>query len=179
MRPAVAILAAGASRRLGSPKALVNIDGVTLVQRALALANALEPAALWLCVGADRESICASLPRGISTLDVPDWAEGQSAALRAAARAAQASGHSALLVLLLDQWRLQIGHLRALCAVASAEHAAASRYAGLIGAPALFPARWYPRLLGLHGDAGARALLREATDVRAVDCADPGDWDTV
>ena len=47
---------------------------------------------------------------------------------------------------------------------------AASRYAGVLGPPAIFPQRRFADLEALTGDTGARALLREAgADVAAVD----------
>ncbi len=60
MKPAGVILAAGASARMGRPKALLTLGGVTFVERAIRL---LEPLCgpLVVVVGYHREEILASL----------------------------------------------------------------------------------------------------------------------
>jgi molybdenum cofactor cytidylyltransferase len=45
--------------------------------------------------------------------------------------------------------------------------------------PVYFPAAYFPALMALRGDSGARALLqRHAAEVTAVPVADLGDLDT-
>jgi CTP:molybdopterin cytidylyltransferase MocA len=62
-----------------------------------------------------------------------------------------------------DQVLLQPGHLRALCG--ESERITGSAYAGKIGIPAYFPADSFPDLLELHGNVGARDLLRRAAAI--------------
>jgi CTP:molybdopterin cytidylyltransferase MocA len=55
----------------------------------------------------------------------------------------------------------------------------ASRYAGARGVPALVPRAWFAALDALHGDVGARELLRTRGDVHDVvneALADDVDW---
>lgn len=181
MNLAAAVLAAGGSTRLGYPKQLVMHQGERLLERAIDRAASLQPTTLWLCLGAHADAIWSQInPKFACRVDVNDWQEGQSAALRAAVKAAIATPEiDALAVLLVDQWQLSAAHLVAL-KNAHAKHpqqACASHYDGILGVPAIFPRSWFERLLGCHGDQGARLLLRDGTDVHAVPCAAPGDWD--
>ncbi len=181
---AVAILAAGASRRLGQPKQLLRIKGMTLLQRAVETANTTGAARVLLLLGAHAETCWASLrvQAGIERVDVDTYAEGMSASLRAAvARVEHDAAIERLLVMLVDQYAVDDAWLRALLARAEAfpQRIVASRYEDLRGAPAVFPRAAFAALAALHGDRGARALLREERD--PIDYDSPhsqGDIDT-
>jgi molybdenum cofactor cytidylyltransferase len=58
-----------------------------------------------------------------------------------------------------DQPAVTVRHLRL---VASTAEVKASQYAGRKGVPAYFPAKYFDKLMALHGDAGARELLVDA-----------------
>ena len=82
----------------------------------------------------------------------------------------------AVLLLVCDQPRLTVEHLRELFRTHSAVDGStviASRYAGIAGIPAVFPASQFTRLLALEGDTGARPLLRDPHfPMRVFDFAD-------
>lgn len=75
MRPSphALILAAGASRRMGSPKALLEWDGAPWIVHLIA-ALRVRCAAVHVVLGAHRDSIAAALPPGTTTHWNPDWA---------------------------------------------------------------------------------------------------------
>ena len=83
------VLAAGAGRRFGRPKALVRPadDGPTLVESAVATLRASGIAMVVVVVGADAETVW---PRAASTaaevVVAADWAVGLGASLRAGLR---------------------------------------------------------------------------------------------
>lgn len=156
------LLAAGASRRLGHPKQLLEIDGEPLLRRAARALLATQPLDCVVVLGHEaghmREAL-AGLP--VREVLAADHEEGMSASLRAGIAALDARCEGAL-VALTDQPALQVDHLQALrqawraqphCAVASA-------YAGVLGVPALLPRLWFADLAQLRGDVGARELLR-------------------
>ena len=78
------VLAAGASRRMGSPKALLRgPDGIPLAARqaALLLAGGCEGVAVVL--GAEIERIRLELPEQLATVENPRWAQGRASSLQA------------------------------------------------------------------------------------------------
>ncbi|WP_152473105.1 nucleotidyltransferase family protein, partial [Rhodococcus rhodnii] len=92
-----AVLAAGAGRRFGGPKALVRLDGERLVDRAASL----------LRDGGCDEIVVVSgaAPLEVAGADVvhnPDWESGMGSSLRTAIDAALARDVAALVVTLVD-----------------------------------------------------------------------------
>jgi CTP:molybdopterin cytidylyltransferase MocA len=157
----VAILAAGASRRLGRAKQLVPIDGEPLLRRQCrcALAAAVGQVAAILGCNADRHrAVISDLPVEVRVNG--RWAEGLAASLRCAVRAATSRG-AALLVLPCDQYRVVPEDLRALCDTwrSAPERACVSRDGAYVGPPAILPVRYHEHLLRLQGDVGARSCL--------------------
>lgn len=170
MRTAAAILAAGASRRLGQPKQLVQFQGSPLIRHIATIALSTQGHATAVVLGAEAARVEAALA-GVACerLNNPQWQEGMAASIRVAARWAQDRGHDALLLLTCDQLRLTAAHIDQLWDTWRARpHApVASAYAATIGIPAVFPRADYPALLQLRGDRGAASLLR-ARDVSQV-----------
>ena len=158
--PAV-ILAAGASRRLGEPKQLVQIGGETLLHRAARVALSLcDPVLVVLGFEAPRMKLALNdLPvRCVCNLD---WEEGMASSLRTAVSALPLDA-SAALFLVCDQPKLEEAILDRILA-AHREHPhrrIASSYAGARGIPALLPREDFDAMLQLRGDRGARSLLQ-------------------
>lgn len=87
--PAVVVLAAGASRRLGIPKALVEIAGRSALAHLVGAGSALDPGPVLVVTGADHEAIAAHVAeRGLAAELVfrRDWAEGRTGGVLEAAR---------------------------------------------------------------------------------------------
>lgn len=166
----VVILAAGGSRRLGLPKALLTCGGTSLMRRAAMLALATAPARCVVVLGEQAPWLRVELQGlRVDTVDCLDWDAGLSASLRTGF---EALGDSAprVLVLGVDQPALDQAHLAALLAAAPEDEAATSRYGGVLGMPVVVPATWRDDVLALRGDTGLRAVLSaRAGAVVAVD----------
>jgi len=156
MKIAGVILAAGASTRLGRPKQLAMIDGETLVERAVRVANqaGLSPVIVVVADGALNFKDARAILN-------PDANEGMASSIRCGVTAA--TGCDGAVLLACDQPTLTADHLRQLCA--EPQSICGSGYAGKVGIPAYFPASDFPKLLQLQGDTGARDLLRNARSV--------------
>jgi molybdenum cofactor cytidylyltransferase len=67
-----------------------------------------------------------------------------------------------VLILVCDQPLLRVEHLAALLQRHTAGNAlvTASFYSGKAGVPAVFASQLFPQVMSLHGDQGARELIR-------------------
>ena len=169
---AIVVLAAGGSRRLGRPKQLVEIDGAPLVRGVAETCAAAEAGPVSVVLGAHAASVAAALGDLRVTLVTNDaWHDGIASSIRAAVRWAETTAAGALAIVLGDQPLLGVPHLTALrdAWLAGAE-LVASRFAGILGPPAVFDRSRWNELAQLDGDQGAGRLLR-AEGVVAVDWA--------
>lgn len=160
-RHGVVLLAAGASRRLGRAKQLLEVDGEPLVRRAARCGLATEPLHLVVVLGAAEGAVRAALSGlRFDGVSCERWEEGMGRSLAAGLGALDARCAGALVVL-CDQVALTPGHLVALRDAwrRSPSGAAASGYGGVAGVPALLPRAWFEALAKEPGDRGARALL--------------------
>lgn len=162
----VAILAAGASTRMGTPKQLLEIGGRPLLIHAVeaALASAAWPVVVVL--GAQAEKIRPILaPFPVLVTENPAWSEGMAASIRAGVTTLQQFSRrlDAALIALCDQPAFSAATIAQLVAAqrASGRSIVAARYAGRHGAPALFLREHFPTLTALTGEEGARALLND------------------
>jgi CTP:molybdopterin cytidylyltransferase MocA len=191
VRPAGLLLAAGAGRRMGRPKALVELAGEPLVARALRALREGGCAPLVVVLGAAAERVTPLLPPDAHPVVASDWAEGMGASLRAglvklAALAGQAGPNAppAALVHLVDLPGVGAPAVARLAALAGAGPSVLARagYHGVPGHPVLLGrAHWAGVAAASRGDAGARAYLARHPRLRLVECADladPTDVDT-
>ncbi len=171
--PGIVILAGGQSKRLGSPKQLLQVDGTTLLERTVAAAQELGTGTVLVVLGAHAELILPEVSQaGIEVILNPNWQEGMAASVRAGIRHIE-SHHpqmDGILFLVCDQPFLQADLLVELINLqASADlPVAACRYGDRLGTPALFHHSVFSQLLDLKGDTGARKLLEGMADQVAV-----------
>lgn len=169
--PFALVLAAGGSRRFGSPKALALFRGRSLLELAIERVHSVVGDRFAVVIGADADALLPALtlaPHQIIRHDA--WRAGQSSSLCAGLAKAPRDS-SGLLITLLDQPLVTAKELQQLIEVwASApDHPAAAEYAdGQIGAPCVLPRHWFTAISQLQGDRGANALLRAAEDVLRV-----------
>jgi CTP:molybdopterin cytidylyltransferase MocA len=160
---AAVILAAGFSRRLGRAKQTVVLNGETLVERAVRVAMEAGLSPVIVVVRPDADFV--DRLRGCRVVVNAEAAEGMASSIRCGVAAAEEVRASGVVVMTCDQVRLTAEHLREL--VAEPGRLTGSRYAGRVGIPAYFPAAAFGELMELHGDVGARELLRGAASVTA------------
>jgi molybdenum cofactor cytidylyltransferase len=180
---AAVILAAGASTRLGRPKQLVAIKGEPLLVRTVRLAREAGCDPVVVVTGFDAQRMRDALADSpVVIAENAEWRSGMGSSLRCGVAAL--ADHNPrpphprptdALILVCDQIALSTELLRELLRVhALGERPiTASRYSGRAGVPAIFPARYFPELLQVEGDRGARGILeRHAGDVASVEFSD-------
>ncbi len=161
MSVAAIVLAAGASTRLGSPKQLATLNGETLLDRTVRVARDAGCSPIVVVLGASAAEIRAATSLGDAIIvDNAQWAAGMGGSIALGARALM--GAAACVVLTCDMPAVTSSHLMLLM---ENEMLTASSYAGRRGVPAYFPAKTTAMLEQLHGDAGARELLKDAATV--------------
>jgi molybdenum cofactor cytidylyltransferase len=165
-RHGVIVLAAGSSQRLGQAKALIEVEGETLVHRALRLALETQPVDC-IVVSAIDSARVANAVSDLACRNVvcANARLGLSASLKCGLLALDRSCQAALIVL-TDQPRITSEHLRLLCSRwhEQPEYAVASGYAATLGVPAMLPRTWFAELIENDSDHGARDLLRARPD---------------
>lgn len=167
-RLSAVLVAAGASRRLGRPKQLLDWHGEPLVRRAARAALDAGVDELVVVLGAEAEAVQAALEGlDVRIVEHPGWPEGMGSSIAAGVGAATGD---AVLVLTCDQPGVDAALLRLLVEAMQAGHTrVACAYSGVVGVPALFSAPAdFAALRALSGEQGARGILR--SDAHAV-CA--------
>jgi CTP:molybdopterin cytidylyltransferase MocA len=166
------LLAAGAGKRYGMPKALVHHRGRLFVELA---ADALHdggctPVVVVLGALADDVRTTAALS-GSSLVDNPDWESGMGSSLRVGL-SALGDDTTAVVVLPVDTPGVTADAVRRFVELASADVLARATYGGMPGHPVLIGrAHWAGVVAMADGDEGARPYLARH-DVTAVPCED-------
>lgn len=171
------LLAAGAGRRYGRPKALVEYEGERLVDR---MAGTLAEGGcdpVVVVIGAAADQVRAPGLAGRTVIENPDWATGIGSSLRAGLAALAATRAVAAVVLLVDMPGVTAAAVRRVAAVAGPDTLAMGGYGQRRGHPVLLGrAHWAGVAALAVGDTGARPYLRRhAGAVRVVPCGDVAD----
>lgn len=170
------LLAAGAGRRMGGPKALLrDTAGTPYVVRGVRDLRAGGVAGVTVVVGAAADEVRALLdPLDVDVVLAADWAEGMGASLRAGLADAGARDADALVAHLVDLPDVGAAVVERLLAQATPgpDCLARASYDGRPGHPVLLGrTHWAGVAATARGDQGAREYLR-AHPHRLVECGD-------
>ena len=160
----ILILAAGNSSRLGQPKQLVEFEGQTLIERithtSLSVSDKVS-----IVLGANIELIKPKLltfSDRINIIENPDWQEGMGTSIRIGMEnLAQKS--DAVIILLSDQpFISQVLLQNMMQTFAEKKYPiVACDYGEQLGVPILFDKSFFPELLKLKGEQGAKSFLKK------------------
>ncbi|MFG1650034.1 NTP transferase domain-containing protein [Micromonospora sp. NPDC049275] len=171
------LLAAGAGRRLGRPKALLPYRGQLLVEHAAGILTAAGCQPVVVVLGAQADEV-RDRTRLSDVVVNDDWATGMGSSLRAGLAALTSGAAVAAVVTLVDMPGLTPAAVRRVARDATADALAVATYAdGRRGHPVLLGRdHWAGVSEAAVGDRGARDYLRAQGDaVRLVPCADVAD----
>lgn len=175
------VLAAGAGRRYGGPKALASTaDGTPWLHLAVAALRAGGCARVLVTLGAGASDVLPLVPRGVEPVLVPGWDEGIAASLRHGLGAAGRHGADAVVVVTVDTPTMPAEAVRRIVSAAGPEPTDAlvqAVYGGRPGHPVLIGRPHVPAVAAdVSHDVGARPYLL-ANAAREVECGDL--WDGV
>ncbi|HSS25492.1 MAG TPA: nucleotidyltransferase family protein, partial [Mycobacterium sp.] len=161
------LLAAGAGRRYGKPKVLV--DGwLDIALRALRDGGCAD---IVLVLGAAE----VAAPPGVTAITAPNWHEGISASVRAGLAQADRMNADYAVLHLIDTPDVSPAVVARVLGRARASRSGLARayFGDRPGHPVVIARRHWPEVLAqISGDQGAGVYLRSRRDVEIVDCSD-------
>lgn len=164
---AIAILAAGASKRMGSPKQLLSWGESTLINHAITFSKNTKANKVIVILGANGEAISMKIEDvDVSVVINNEWQKGLGKSIATAAQfildlKQEVDG---LLIVLADQPFVTSEYLDEMIAEFDkglSKIVATSYDSKKIGVPALFGESFFTELSQLSGDEGAKSLIKK------------------
>lgn len=159
---AAAILAAGESRRMGEPKALVTVRGFTFVEHLIAATRLPRIGITRIVLGAQAESIRAKLDVDPASIVVnAEWPKGQLSSIHAAIRSLPPGDTEGIILCPVDHPFVSVSLIAELIQQfdTSGKLVALPTYRGKRGHPVIFRASLYEELLAAAPEIGAREVV--------------------
>lgn len=169
MSTAALILAAGESKRYGSPKQLIDWMGTPLLDHVVREVGKWPVDGIYVVLGANAEQIMESVDlSGTTVVENLEWEEGMASSIRVGLDAlANATGFERAFIVLADQPKVHIEVIEKLLVEQKRSRlpVAIPRYRYTWGNPVLIDRVIWPRIMAnIQGDAGARRLFKAHPD---------------
>jgi molybdenum cofactor cytidylyltransferase len=161
---AVAILAGGESRRMGSPKALLPYRKKTFLEHLIEITRHARVGATKIVVGAHAPEIAASSPSWSESIVVNEnWQQGQLSSIQAAIRSLLPGATGGLILCPVDHPMISAELVARLIDEfdSTGKLIVLPAYRGRRGHPVIFGAALYDELLSASPEVGARQVVWE------------------
>lgn len=179
---AIIILAAGNSSRFGSAKQLLHFNNKTLIQHVIDEAIHANAELVIVVTGANADEVSKEINNEQVLLVLnKDWKDGMASGIIAGLKKAITLNNDIekIIIAVCDQPFVSSAVFKQLYQKQeeSTQHIIACAYAETIGTPALFTQKYFDALMSLHGDEGAKKILKaNPQDVATIDFP-PGNID--
>ncbi len=155
----VIILAAGEARRFGSPKQLAMIDGTPMIRRVCETALASEAANVIVVLGPHAAAIAATIhDLPVHQVINENWSAGIGSSLKLGLehQIDRFPQTKTTAIMLADQPLIDADHISQLLSTTAI---AATSYGRDFGVPAAFNSAFFPQLLALNHEHGAKSVI--------------------
>jgi molybdenum cofactor cytidylyltransferase len=174
LRIGALILAAGDSRRMGRPKALLPLEGRTFLEVLMDRLIRAGVAPILLVLGSAAEEIQSVLKLSLARVVInPDPTRGQLSSIHCGILALAPREVDGLFIAPVDTPRVKVATLEQMKDALPGRPLVVPVFQGRRGHPALFSANLFPDLLRAPLDQGARAVVHATTDRLELPCDDP------
>jgi len=166
----VVILAAGSSSRLGRPKQLLKYQNKTLLQRIIDTVITLNFTTSVVVLGAHADQIREAVNfESVTAVYNGHWSEGIASSIRVGVEESIKLNDSlkSILFVLSDQPFVSSKLIQRLIDKHNhrPQRITACSYKQNIGVPVIFPKQFFPKLMELTGDVGAKKIIMRHSEV--------------
>lgn len=165
----IILLAAGSSSRLGKPKQLAQHKGESFIAHAISEAIKVTPEVI-VVLGANCDAVKKDIEKfAVQIVVNKNWEDGMSSSIRCGITAVLNKNASAeaVVIIVCDQPFLSSTIIREIIEKyeAAKKPIVACTYEDIIGTPVLFNKTFFRPLMELKGQAGAKKIISENSDV--------------
>ena len=177
---AILILAAGTSRRLGSPKQLVKIGNSNLLSNTIDAALQIKNADTHVVIGAYADIVLNAIKINIPIHINPNWKIGMGNSIAFGIEKIKDQGYEGVVLSVCDQPYLKAAHLESLIRLYEENpdvEIIVSKYRTGSGPPSFFKQNYFEHLANLNGEEGAKSIVKSYRGELSYISFDKGDID--
>jgi len=163
---AILVLAAGKSSRMNSIKQLEKINHKTLLDITLDTIKSIYSDEIYCVLGANSDTIKQAInTKNIQFIENTNFEAGLSSSIIAGINYFKEKkiNFDAIFILLADQPAIDVTYLKGMLSIyeQNKDRIIASNYGKKLGVPAIFPKKYFPDLLLIKGDKGAKEFINK------------------
>lgn len=163
---AILVLAAGKSSRMNSIKQLEKINHKTLLDITLDTIKSIYSDEIYCVLGANADTIKQAIDtKNIQFIENINFEAGLSSSIIAGINYFKEKkiNFDAIFILLADQPAIDVTYLKGMLSIyeQNKDRIIASNYGKKLGVPAIFPKKYFPDLLLIKGDKGAKEFINK------------------